>query len=510
MESKNKRIVVNTSILYVKFILNTIISFLTSRVVLEALGASDYGLYNVVGGVVVMLNTLGTCMIATSYRYMAIEIGRGESGNPNKVYNTVFCIHLFLAVLLLIVGETLGVFYVNNYLNVDSVKIPDALFVLHVSLLTTAFAVIAIPSNGLIIAREKFLFTSSVEIITAVIKLGFIVLLLYVGGNKLRLYAVFLAVCQLFIPVCYQIYCQINDSDVVKWCFNNNYSDYKGVFTFAWWILLGAIASIARIQGVAIIMNLFFGPIANAAFGLATQVNSAISQFTSTVQQATVPQIMKRQGGGELESSVSLVYVVSRFSFLMMLVIAVPIIFSINSILCMWLKEPPGYTNIFIVLLIINALISNLGAGIDASIQATGKIKINQIGFSVINLSIMPITYVLYKLECPVYSNVIVMIGLTLATLVFQLFLMTKLTVFNLKQYVRVTLCPSLNTLFMSCLLVIPLRLIFNCESIVNTFIFCCIAMLFSMLCVFSFGLSTRERSIIINYIISKRNYYEK
>lgn len=497
----NRRLAVNTAILYVKFILTTIISFVTSRLILDALGASDYGLYNVVGGIVVMLNTLGTSMVATSYRYMAIEIGKGKSGNPNKVYNTVLCIHLFLAIFLLIIGETLGVYYVNNILNVDASKIPDALFVLHISLITTAFAVITIPTNGLIIAREKFLFTSSIEITSVLLKLCLIVLLLFIDDNKLRYYAVFLAICQLIMPVSYQIYCQIKDYEVVKWNFNNKITDYKDIFSFAWWILLGAIASLGRIQGVSIIMNIFFGTVINAAFGLATQVNSAISQFTASIQQAAVPQIMKRQGNGKVESSVSLVYIVSRFSFLIMMIIALPVILSIDSLLRIWLKEPPEYTNLFISLLIINAMISNLGAGFDASIQATGKIRANQIGFTIINLLILPIIFILYKVGFPAYLNVIVMIFLSIITLIFQIYIMSRLTTFNLNTYMLVTLKPVIKALVICCTFIIPVRLLFPCESTVNTLIFYIIAAVIAILCTFFIGFTKSERNRIVRIV---------
>lgn len=501
---ENKRIVVNTIILYVKIILTSVINFVISRLVLDALGANDYGLYSVVGGIVIMLNTLGTSMVATSYRYMAIEIGKGKNGNPNRVYNTILCIHLFLAVFLILIGETFGVFYVNNYLNVSPEKIPDALFVLHVSLLTTAFAVFTIPTNGLIIARERFLFTSIIELISVLMKLAFIVLLFYFENNRLKYYAVFLAICQLFIPICYQLYCRIKERDVVKWSFNRNITDYKEIFAFAWWIMLGAVACHGRIQGVSIIMNVFFGTITNAAFGLATQVNTSISYFTSSIQQATVPQIMKKYGGGMSESSVSLVYMLSRMSFLIMLIMAMPIFFSIDSLLWIWLDNPPEYTNIFVTLLIVNALISNLGAGMDASIQATGKIRVYQTCFTIINISIIPIIYVLYKIGLPVYSNMFVMIILTLITLVFQFVFMKKLTLFNLKRYVSITLRPIFITTIVSFLFVLPIRLLFVLDSIINTLTFCILTVIITMVVVYFVGLTTHERKIVVNFIKSR------
>ena len=236
--SANKRIAINAAVLYIKLIITIVVNFTVARLVLDAIGASDYGLYNVVGGIVAMLNILGSSMVATSYRYMAVEIGKGSEGNPNKVYNTIFIIHAAIAVLLLLIGETLGIFYVENYLNVDSEKIPDALFVLHLSLLTTAFAVIAVPMHGLIIAREKFLFTSVVEILSVLMKLGFITALMFMTGNRLRIYAVMLAIIQLASPVAYQIYCTIKDREVVIWNFNHNKEDYKVVIGFAWWMFV--------------------------------------------------------------------------------------------------------------------------------------------------------------------------------------------------------------------------------------------------------------------------------
>lgn len=418
----NKRIAVNTIILYVKLLINIIVSFVSTRIVLDALGASDYGLYNVVGGTVAMLNILGTSMVATSYRYMTVELGKGEGGDPNRIYNTVLLIHFGLAILLLLVGETLGVFYVNNYLKVDPGKISDALFILHLSLLTTVFAVITVPMNGLIIAREKFLFTSIVESVSGIVKLILIVLLIYLDGNRLRIYAVFLAIVQLGSPVVYQIYCRITDPKIVKWNFNRNKTDYKGILGFAWWMLVGASAHMGKMQGAAIIINYFFGTILNAAFGIASQVSHAVGQFTSTIRQAAIPQIMKSQSFGNESRSLNLVYAISRYSYLIMNIMAIPLLLCMDDVLRMWLGNPPEFTMIFVNFMLINGMVSNLGAGFDAIIQATGKVRKNQIGYSIINLALLPIIYVLYKIGLPPYVNVIVMVFLTLFTLLFQIY----------------------------------------------------------------------------------------
>ena len=476
----NKRIAVNTLFLYAKFIITTIVSLVLSRLVLQTLGASDYGLYNVVGGIVVLLNTIGASMVSTSYRYMAVEFGKGEGGNPNKIYNTIFVVHLALAIFLIVVGETLGVYYIKNYLNVESYRVSDALFVFHLSLLTTSFAVITVPMNGLIVAREKFLFTTVVEVCAAIVRLLLVIFMTHIDGNKLRIYSIFMACVQFSIPMSYQIYCRIKDSAVVKWNLNRDFSDYKSILKFTWWIGVGAIAVLGKMQGAALIINYFFGTVLNAAFGLASQINNAVNSFTATISQAALPQIMKNQSAGNEERALSLVYIVARYSVLSMSIVAIPLLFCLDDVLKLWLGDnPPEYTRIYVFFMLVNGLIGNLDAGFDASIQATGRIKINQIGYSLINLSLLPIIFILYKMGFPPYVNVIVMVILTVFSLMFRVFIIRKLTRFDLKKYISVTVIPSLLTIII---------LFF-------------ISILWTMISVFVVGLRSQERVTIIHYV---------
>jgi len=510
--SDNKRIAFNSVVLYVKLTISIVVGFVTARLVLDVLGASDYGLYNVVGGIVSLLNILGTSMVATSYRYMAVELGKGENGDPNKVYNTIFVVHLFLAIILLIVGETIGAFYVNHYLNVDSAKIPDALFVLHLSLLTTAFAVITIPLNGLIIAKEKFLFTSIVETASALTKLAMIIALMHMDGNKLRIYASFLAIIQLSIPLCYQVYCRIKDKDIVKWNVNKNVNDYKDMFGFAGWILLGAVACVGKTQGAAMIINFFFGTILNSAFGLASQVNNAVSQFTGSLSQAAVPQIMKNQKGNE-QRSLQLVYAISRYSYLSMCMLAIPLLFCIDDVLFLWLGDNvPEYTSSFVIFMLINGMVSNLGAGFDATIQATGKIRKNQIGYSLIGLSLLPIIFVLYKLGFPPYINVIVMVFLTFLTLVFQFYILKELTSFEISEYLKQTISPCLSSTMTICLVLSLMKLIIPHDSVLSSLLFLVFCVLLTVTTIYYLGLNCREKSLVVDWVSSifiKKVHYQ-
>lgn len=505
--ANNKRIALNTIVLYAKLIVTTIISFVLSRLVLDALGESDYGLYNVVGGIVSLLNILGTSMVATSYRYMAVEIGKGDAGNPKKVYNTVLVIHIVLALFLIIIGESLGVFYVNHYLNVDPAKIPDALFILHLSLLTSAFAVITVPMNGLIIAREKFVFTSVVETLSFIAKLVLVLLLINIDGNKLRMYAIILAFIQFSIPASYQIYCRIKDSDVVNWSFNKNWADYKDVFSFAIWILMGAVACVGRTQGATMIINLFFGTVLNAAYGIAVQVSSAASQFTNTLRQAAIPQIMKNQETDEFRS-MTLVYAITRYSFLCMSIIAIPLLFRLPQILQLWLGTPPEFTSIFISLMLITSLVSNLGAGFDASVQASGHIRTYQIGYTIIMLSLLPIIYILYRLGCPPYINEIVALILSIVLLLFQCIMMKKLTSFSYNEYLKRTIVPCLLVAVAAFVPSLILDMVLN-EDILTSVIFIVISIMWTLVSIYFCGLNASEKSIIRN-AIHKRLFKSK
>ena len=503
--SNKKRLAVNTIILYFKLIVTTVISFFTSRLVLDALGASDYGLYNVVGGVVTMLNTIGVGMVATSYRYMAVEIGKGETGNPNKIYNTIFVIHIVLALFLIVVGESLGVYYVNHFLNVAEGKTDDALFVLHLSLITAALSVVTVPVYGLTIARERFMFTSIVDVVCALLRISLIFFLLYYDGNKLRLFAILVAFVGVISPIAFTIYCKIKDQRIVRWCYNWSWDDYKEILSFAWWILLGAIACLATIQGASVVINLFFGTLLNAAFGLASQLYAATSQFTSTMRQAAVPQIMKSFSSGEEDKSLSLVYIISRFSFMFLLIAAVPLIVCIDGTLQLWLGTPPLYTNIFIVLLLVNGLISNLGSGFDASIQASGKIKKNQIGYSLINVSLIPIVFVMYKLGCPPYSNVIVMVLLTTITLVFQSNIMTELTSFSYSVYFMETIYPALKTAIFAFVPAYFVSMLFD-NSHLSVLFNLVVVLLWAILAVLIAGLRKKEKEMLLIYLSKIKN----
>lgn len=313
----NNKIIKNTIILYIKLIVTTVVGLYSSRFILKALGIDDYGLYVVIGGVVTIMNFLSTVMTTTSYRFITVELGKGDKGEPQLIYNTIRLIHIFLAIFLLLLGETIGVHYVNHYLNVEVDKIPDALYLLHWSVITSAVSLLAIPSTGLIIAREKFLFTSIMEIARTFLKLFLVIILTFYMGNRLRLFAVIAFIYTSIAPISTILYCKMKEPFLTKWKLNLNFKIYKHIFSFASWTMLGAGSTIAQGQGVSIVLNVFFTTIVNAAYGLAVQVNGYVMMFVRNLGQAAVPQIIKSYSIGNSSQSLSLVYQLSKYSFLL-------------------------------------------------------------------------------------------------------------------------------------------------------------------------------------------------
>lgn len=494
----NKRIAKNTAVLYVKLILSVIIGLYTSRVILQALGASDYGLYTIVGGIVSMMNFLGVTMMSVTYRYIVVEFGKGEEGDPRKVFNTSLVIHIALVLLLLIVGETFGVYFIRNIANIDTSKISDALFVLHLSLAATSFVILSVPFNGLIVAREKFVFTSVVEIGRTLLKLGMVIALSYYCGNRLRMFAIIMAIFNIILPVSMYIYCFIKDREIVRWQFNKKRSDYSGILGYAFWIMIGAVASMGQNQGSNMIINLFFNTVVNAAFGIGFQINNYVMMFVQSLNQAVVPQIMKNQSGHNTERSLFLLYTIGKYAFFIMLIPVVPLILNIDFVLKIWLKDVPPYTNVFASLLLIAGLIRTLGAGFDSSIQASGKIRKNQIFYSCSYLSVLPVSYILFKFNSPAYVSIICLIIVAFIVLIFQANYLTRIISFDIGCYIKRTIIPCIMVLICIFPLII-IKIIWSNIGFVIFFILCTCWVLAD---IFILGLSKDEKEKIHSIIV--------
>jgi O-antigen/teichoic acid export membrane protein len=378
------------------------VGILTSRFVLKALGVADYGLYNVIGGIVGMMAFVSTMMNATTYRFLAYEQGKPD-GDVNKVFNISLTLHLIAALAILVLALTIGVYYIGNYLVVEEGKLADAYFVLLFSVINIIGMVIGMPFSGLLIANEKFAITVPIEIGTKVMVLLVAILVNIIPTNHLRVYVVLITLVHWINPLAYSFYCVRNFYTTVKWRFQKELSCYKEMFRYTGWNSIEVAAHMGEHQGSAILINRFFGTVLNASFGVANQLNAMVKMFANGLGQAVIPQITKSYSAGDHNRSSQLVILASKFSFFLMAIPMLPILLETEYILSVWLVEVPRYAPIFVKAMLIKSIIGTSQYGIAHLIHASGNLRLFTILSSSVRLLSLPIAYLAFRLGYPPY-----------------------------------------------------------------------------------------------------------
>lgn len=437
MLKDNSLIIKNSGILFFRLLITSALGLFTSRLIIRSLGASDFGLYSVVGGIVVMMSILNTVMTTTTYRYITFEMGKGNDEGVNRVFNISLVIHLCLSLFVLVFTETIGVYYVNHYLNIAPNKLTDALFVLRFSTYAVVISIVSIPFQGLVTAQEKFSVRAIIEIIRSVLALLVAITVVYFIGNRLRLYALLIAFVNIVPALLFFVYCKRKYKNIVKWNFQREKNKYREMIGYTGWLMFGTISWVGQRQGSDIIINAFFGTVLNAALGIANQVNNIVLMFARNLGQAAIPQITKSVSSKNAERTKTLVAYVSKYTCFLMLLPALPILLETEYLLGLWLGNVPSYTVIFCKLLIINALIESLSSGIPSLIMATGKIKLFMIIAGIITLISLPIAYILFKIGSPPYSILIVNIVSGVIIIAVNQVLLKKIINFNVNYFIK-------------------------------------------------------------------------
>lgn len=406
-ESNNKRIAKNTLLLYVRMLFMMIIGLYTSRVILDKLGEVDFGIYNVVGGFVTMFAVISGAMTSATQRFLSFEIGKGKDGNVKGIFGTMVYIHLFLALIILVLGEVVGVWFLNTHMNFPADRYDAANWVFQLSLFVFLLNVINVPYNGALIAYEKMSAFAYFSIFDAVFKLAICYVITLTPFDKLVVYAALMALIQVLLLCIYFFYCKCK----FKECrfdgkFNKEYG--KNVGSFVSWNLIGSLAGIAKEQGVNVVLNIFFGPAVNAARGIAYQVLSKLNGFVTNFQMAMNPQIIKNYASGELDKMYKLVFRGAKFSYLLLLTLSLPIIIEASLILNLWLKEVPNYTVIFLQITIFTALLNTLSNPLIITMHATGKVRDYQIVVGCLSLLTLPVAYMALRMGAAPYMAMVI------------------------------------------------------------------------------------------------------
>lgn len=390
------------------------ISIYSSRVVLNVLGVEDYGIYNVVGGVVAMFSFLNGSMSSASARFLTMEL-RCKDGNVQRMFSGSVTVHLIVAVIVFLLAETVGLWFLENKLIIPPERFNTARIIYQLSVLSAIRNITQVPYNALIIANEKFDVYAYIEILNVLLRLGILFVLPLINMDKLLLYGILVFSIALLIALIYRIYCRMRFPDSTKFTICKDKPLLKEMLSFSGWDLYGNMSVMARTQGVNMLLNMFFGPILNAAAGIATAVQGAVGAFASNVMTAVKPQIFKRYAAGEYESAIFLMTYYTKFSFILLSLLSLPLILETEYILKIWLKIVPDYAVSFCRLTLLFNLSANISSSLMSVIHATGKIKKSSLINGTLYLSVIPITYFLFRSGSspiiPFLFNVILVCG---------------------------------------------------------------------------------------------------
>lgn len=483
------------------------ISLYTSRVVLATLGEEDYGIYNVVGGVVAMFGFINAAMTTGTQRYLTFELGTGNFQNLQKVFCTSIIIHASISLLVFILAETIGLWFLYYKMTIPEIRMNAAFWVYQFSIVSTIVMIMSVPYNAAIIAHEKMSAFAFISILEAVLRLVIVYLLLIVDWDKLILYALLGVMLQIGIRIVYGIYCKKHFRETeLHWVWDKKL--IREMLGFAGWNLWGNCAYVAFTQGLNILLNLFFGPKINAARGVAVQVQNAISMFAANFQTAVNPQITKSYAVGDYSYMHSLIFRSSKFTFFLLFLLSLPVMLEADTILNIWLKSVPEYTVVFLRLILCVTIIDAVANPLMVAASATGRVKVYQGVVGGILLSILPISYVVLKLGGEPASVFIVHIFICILAFIVRLFIIRPLIALSLRKFCEQVVFPCLIVAIPSVALSLGVKeWLFISSGVFSSLLMCAVSVVIGFICIYFLGLNISERKFVnekINFVLHR------
>lgn len=498
----NKRIARNTLLLYFRMLLIMGVSLYTSRVVLAALGEVDYGIYNVVGGVVVMFTMISAPLSSSVSRFLNYELGRGCLAQLQKVFSTSVNIQIIISGIVFIIAETAGVWFLNSHMNIPENRMTAANWVLQCSIVTFVINLLSVPYNAAIIAHERMNIYAYISIIEALLKLGVVYMLVISPWERLELYAVLLVVVALGVQSIYAIYCR-RHFESCRWSRHIDRGLMREMLGFSGWSFIGATAGVLRDQGVNIVINIFCGPVVNAARGIAMQVNTAINSFVQNFLVALNPQITKSYATDDMKYMFSLLYRGGRFSYYLLLILSLPIIVNASFILNLWLEEVPPYTVIFVQLILLLAMSESVSLPLITAMLATGNIRKYQIVVGSINLLNLPVSYAVLKFGYPPQATIVVALCSSIGCLIARLLMLRSMIGLSIKNFcIKVLLNVIVVTVLTAA---VPVLIAYFIGGSLMAFILTTlVGFVMSVIIILYIGCSYQERNFILTQIRAK------
>lgn len=503
-QSSNKRIAKNTILLYFRMAFLMILSLYTSRVVLATLGVEDYGIYNVVGGVVGFMGFLNAALSNGTSRFITFEMGKGATGDLNKVFQNAFIVHAILSLIILVLAETIGLWFVYEKLGIPQERMTAALWVYHLSVFSAVLSITQVPYSSLIISYEKMDIYAYTGITDGILKL-LIVYFLSISDHwdKLIIYAILIFVVTVGMLFFYRIYCskQFAESSLSKIAYNKKVS--REILGFSGWSLIGNLAHTLNAQGMTIITNMFFGPAVVAARALSISVNAAVMNLVNNFRTAANPQIIKLYSSGNIEESKRLMLSTTRYSYYIMLCFSIPIIFSCETILSLWLKEVPEWTVVFVQLILVQSLMFTFDTCFYTGLYASGKVKSNALISPMFYVVQFVVVYLLFKCGfSPITLSIAGIITSMVAAFLAKPILLKKQAGYTYSEvYLTISRCLIVSV----CTIILPLLLEqLNFDGLILSLVKALINFVSALGVIFIIGFNAKDKNKIHGFIKNK------
>ena len=512
--ANNTRIAKNTFALVVRMLFMMGIALFTSRVVLESLGEDNYGIYNVVGGVVAMFSILSSPLSSAIQRFLTFELGTGNKDKLCKIFSTSVNIQLVIALIVVILCEIIGVWFVNHKMTIPVERLGAANFVLQCSVATFVVNLISVPYNATIIAHERMDVFAYLSILDSALRLTVAYLIYISTADRLKVYALLLLAIAVLMRLIYGIYCS-RHFDEAHYKMKLDKALFREMSGFAGWNFFGNTAYMFNTQGVNMLINVFFGVKLNAARAIAVQVDAAISQFVNSFTTAINPQITKSYASNNRAYLYSLINRGSKFSFMVMYLIIVPVVLEADTILGIWLKDVPQQTAIFTRLVVFGSLSTTMGTSMLTGILATGDIRRYQIVVTMVGCMVFPLTWIAYALGAPAYTTYIIYAVIYFSLNAIRLAALKRLMEFPVKTYVNQVL-PRMLFLSVAAFVAPGVLVLSMPPSFLRLLVVCAVSALWGLVCGYFIGLDRHERMyfqskamVMVKRIIKKNKHNE-
>ena len=499
IQSNNKRIAKNTLLLYLRMLFLMAVSLYTSRVVLSALGVEDFGIYNVVGGVVTMFSMLSGSLSAAISRFITFELGKGNLPKLKRIFSSSVTIQIILSAIIILLIETVGVWFLNAKMVIPEVRVEAANWVLQFSAITFVINLISIPYNAAIIAHERMSAFAYISILEALGKLVIAYLITVSPIDRLVFYAILMCAVALMVRLTYGRYCKKHFEECT-YHFVFDFALLKRMSGFAGWNFIGASSAVLRDQGGNLVINLFCGPAVNAARGIAFQVNAAINGFVVNFMTALNPQITKQYAMGNRDYMMNLIFKGARFSFYMLLLLSLPILVNTHYVLGLWLKIVPEHTVLFVQLVLVSAMSESMSQPLVTAMLATGKIRNYQIIVGGLQMMNLPVSYLL--LRAGMFPEIVFVVAIIISQccLAARLWMLHSMIGLRVGLYMRIVYANVLVVGVISSIL--PILQGFTCnESLMNFILSSILSFVCTGLVVYFIGCNNIERQFVITKV---------